>query len=58
MFSWLQISNESSIKSFRDRLDYLAYDLRLNSFIENDNGKDERIVIVEIDEKMLINTEK
>lgn len=53
LFSWLQISSNSSIKSFRDRLDYLAYDLRLNTFIDDTRGKDERIVIVEIDEKSL-----
>lgn len=52
-FSWVQISNVDSIKSFRDRIDYLAYDLRLNMFIDENKEKDDRVVIVEIDEKSL-----
>ena len=52
-FSWLQISNINSIKSIRDRLEYLAYDIRLNIFTDKQITKDERIVIVEIDEKSL-----
>ena len=52
-FSWLQVSNDTTIKSFRDRLDYLAYDIRLNSFIDENAAEDDRVVIVEIDEKSL-----
>lgn len=52
-FSWLQISNSSTIKSIRDRLEYLAYDIRLNLFTDKTNNKDDRIVIVNIDEKSL-----
>ena len=50
-FAWIQISADPSIKSFRDRLEYLAYDIRLNLFIDDELKKDERIVIIEIDEK-------
>ena len=52
-FSMVQISNIDSVNSFRDRLDYLAYDLRLNLFIDEKKEKDDRIVIIEIDEKSL-----
>ena len=52
-FSWLQISSIESIKSIRDRLEYLAYDLRLNVFIDKNNSRDERVVIVDIDERSL-----
>ena len=53
LFSWLQISTNDSLKSIRDRLEYLAYDIRLNLFIDKKATKDERIVIVDIDEKSL-----
>ena len=53
LFSWLQISTNESLKSIRDRLEYLAYDIRLNLFVDEDITKDERIVIVDIDEKSL-----
>lgn len=53
VFSWLQISNNSSINSIRDRLEYLAYDIRLNLLVDKEIDKDERIVIVDIDEKSL-----
>ena len=52
-FSWLQISNNSTIKSIRDRLEYLAYDIRLNLFTKKTESKDERIVIVDIDEQSI-----
>ena len=52
-FSWLQISNNSTIKSIRDRLEYLAYDIRLNLFTNKTESKDERIVIVDIDEQSI-----
>lgn len=54
-FSWLQISDNPFIKSTRDRLEYLAYDLRLNLFVDKTLAKDNRIVIVDIDEKSLRN---
>ena len=53
LFAWLQISSQESIKSIRDRLEFLAYDLRLNLFVDKHLKKDERIVIVNIDEKSL-----
>ena len=53
LFSWLQISTNDSVKSIRDRLEYLAYDIRLNLLVDKDIKKDERIVIVDIDEKSL-----
>ena len=49
-FAWLQISSNTSINAFRERLEYLAYDIRLNLLIDNKSAKDERIVIVDIDE--------
>ena len=53
LFSWLQVSSNPSIKSFRDRLEYLSYDLRLNLLVDKNREKDERIVIVDIDEESL-----
>ena len=53
LFSWLQISTNESLKSIRDRLEYLAYDIRLNLFLDKELKKDDRIVIVDIDEKSL-----
>ena len=53
LFSWLQISTNDSVKSIRDRLEYLAYDIRINLLVDKDIKKDERIVIVDIDEKSL-----
>ena len=52
-FAWLQISSNTSINAFRERLEYLAYDIRLNLLIDNKSAKDERIVIVDIDENSL-----
>ncbi|HEY0634652.1 MAG TPA: CHASE2 domain-containing protein, partial [Gammaproteobacteria bacterium] len=49
---WLQHTQNPSIRQFIDRIDAIAYDLRLRTFLDDD-AKDPRIVIVDIDEQSL-----
>ncbi|HEY0719867.1 MAG TPA: CHASE2 domain-containing protein, partial [Gammaproteobacteria bacterium] len=49
---WMQHTKLATIRQFIDRIDAIAYDLRLRTFLD-DAAKDPRIVIVDIDEQSL-----
>ncbi len=48
-----QFSNNQFFKSLRDRMEWLAYDIRLNSTLKHDSKPHESIVIIDIDDKSL-----
>ncbi|MEH6584781.1 MAG: adenylate/guanylate cyclase domain-containing protein [Halioglobus sp.] len=50
---WLQLSGEAWSRTIIDRLDFLAYDLRLNLTLPPRTPADSKVVIVDIDEASL-----
>ena len=48
-----QFTSIQPFDNWRNRLELFAYDLRLNLFLEENIKKDDRIVIIDIDEKSL-----
>ena len=52
-FLAVQLSQSGVLKSVQQRLEWLAYNVRLNASLAEENKPDPRIVIVDIDEKSL-----
>ncbi|NIT72051.1 hypothetical protein GWO43_14485, partial [candidate division KSB1 bacterium] len=52
-FVWFQITKYDSAVNLRQRLELLAFDLRLTATLPKQIEQDKRIVIVDIDEKSL-----
>jgi adenylate cyclase len=50
---WLEFSDAGMIRSVMARLDFLIYDLRLSTTLEDKPSVDPRVVIVDIDEKSI-----
>lgn len=50
---WLQLSGENWSRTIIDRLDHLAYDVRLNLTLPATRAVDSKVVIVDIDEASL-----
>lgn len=53
LFAWAQFSSIPLLKALEQRVESLAYDLRLNATLPVPNSDDRRIIIVDIDEKSL-----
>lgn len=53
---WLQTSDSPLINNIRERLDNIAYDIRLASTLPKTTSETPRIVIIDIDEKSLKET--
>jgi len=53
LFSWFQTTEYEAAVNLRQRLELLAYDLRLSATLPENPEQDKRIVIVDIDEKSL-----
>lgn len=53
LFAWAQFSSLPLLKALEQRVESLAYDLRLNTTLKASGERDQRIVIVDIDEKSL-----
>lgn len=53
VFAWGQIAQLPIIQALEQRMESLAYDMRLNASLDKEQQKDERVVIVDIDEKSL-----
>lgn len=53
---WLQTSDSPLINNIRERLDNIAYDIRLASTLPKTTSRTSRIVIIDIDEKSLKET--
>ncbi len=53
LFLWIQHTDNHSIAAVRDRLEYLAYDLRLNASLPVHPQPQKDILIVDIDERSL-----
>ncbi len=53
VFGWAQFSDIPLLQALQQRAEFLAYDLRLNSSLSEDQDIDPRIVIIDIDEKSL-----
>jgi adenylate cyclase len=53
LFAWAQFSTLPLLKALEQRVESLAYDLRLNATLPPRDTADQRIVIVDIDEKSL-----
>lgn len=51
--SWLQVTEQEPFSTLRERLDFLAYDLRLNLTLDTAGAPHPDIVIVDIDEHSL-----
>ncbi len=51
--TWMQFSELPVIQSFKQRVEYIAYDFRLNASLKKPHAYDTRIVIVDVDEKSL-----
>ncbi len=51
--AWIQLTDTAGIKLLRERLDYLAYDLRLNLTLAENQQPHPDILIVDIDEESL-----
>ncbi len=52
-FLAVQLSETGALKSLQQRLEWLAYNVRLNASLPEENKPDPRIIIVDIDEKSL-----
>lgn len=53
LFLWIQHTDNHRITAVRDRLEYLAYDLRLNASLTEHTQPSNDILIVDIDERSL-----
>ena len=53
LFVWFQTTNYDSAVNLRQRLELLAFDLRLSATLPKNIQQDKRIVIIDIDEKSL-----
>ncbi len=53
IFLWLEITDIEELANVRQRLELLAYDVRLRLSMDTDVPQDKRITIVDIDEKSL-----
>lgn len=53
LFLWIQHTGHGGVAAIRDRLDYLAYDLRLNATLPDAGAAPAEILIVDIDESSL-----
>ncbi|MDH5408088.1 MAG: adenylate/guanylate cyclase domain-containing protein [Gammaproteobacteria bacterium] len=52
-FIWLQTTEYDSMVNVRQRLELLAYDIRLTASLPDEIKQDKRVVIIDIDEKSL-----
>lgn len=53
LFLWIQHTDHDNVRAVRDRLEYLAYDLRLKAGLQHDPAPPPEILIVDIDEASL-----
>ncbi len=53
LFAWSQFTELPLLHSLQQRAEFLAYDLRLNASLPQNQPPDPRIVIVDVDEKSL-----
>ena len=53
LFLWVQHTEQSAVSAIRDRIEYLAYDLRLNASLPDAARPSPEILIVDVDESSL-----
>lgn len=53
LFAWAQFTDTPLIQALKQRAEFMAYDLRLNSSLPATPAPDPRIVIIDVDEKSL-----
>lgn len=52
-FAYLKMSSSDTIQSFRQRIEYILYDVKSTFFASKNNLKSDHVVILDIDEKSL-----
>ncbi len=50
----MQLSRQPEIEKFRDRLDHILYDVRMQLTLPDEPDISEKIVVVDLDEKSLM----